>query len=241
MRRAQYSLFALLLVGCSSSAGQPHKGAKIYTDRANAPSIEAYGIDQVENIEAAKWQSAKGSGGIVHKNYLPIIRVPVESKRNIDGWAIFTFTVSEQGTTKEITLVDEEPKGKFSKDAVRAISKFKYRPYSPAGTPKKVRNVWHIFEFKNTERIAKHDCSGGDEEVFKGKKTGLNQEKYLAMSKGERNIICTKLTKIYEDMISSDCLIEFNAATRETSCASGKRLEGDIERQKYECQFACQP
>lgn len=241
MRRIQYCLCLVLFAACSSLANQPKKDTKIYTDREKAPSIDFYGIDQTENIDAAKWQSAKIANVIDDKNYLPIIRIPVKNKSNVDGWAIFTFTVNEQGSTTAITLIDEEPKGKFSKEAAHAISKFKYRPYSPNGTPQKVRNVWHIFEFKNTERVAMHVCGEGDDEVLKGKKNWMNQEKYLAMSKEERIKICTMMKKNYEHMISGNCITQLDARTKAVTCMSGKRLETAIEFSKHECQFACQP
>lgn len=170
MRKIQYSFFLFLLAVGSTLADQQKKDTKTYTDREKPPSIDFYNIDQTENIEAARWQSTKTSNPVEHRNYLPLIRIPVKDKGNVDGWAIFTFTVNEQGSTTDITLVDEQPSEKFSKEAARAISKFRYKPYSPNGTPKKVRNVWHVFEFKNVERVAAYDCENGDDDILKGKK-----------------------------------------------------------------------
>jgi|GEM_PF-2794226 len=148
MRSILYFLSIVLLIGCASTEDESQKYAQFYTDRVKAPSIEVYGIDQTENKDAGKWLSTKSTKVGGYKYFSPIVRIEPRNQNNLNGWAIFTFTVDEQGKTTDITLIDEEPIGTFSKEAVKALSKFRYKPYSPDGTPKKVRNVWHTFEFK---------------------------------------------------------------------------------------------
>ncbi len=89
--------------------------------------------------------------------------------------------------------------------------------------------------------MAAYDCENGDDDILKGKKIGLNQEKYLAMSKDERRKICADKKKLYANMISGNCVTQFDTQTMMTSCLSGRRLEVLTELNKHECQFACQP
>ena len=84
--------------------------------------------------------------------YLPIVKVQPQyperaRSRGIEGYVIVEFTVTKQGTTKDIRVVEAEPKGIFNRAAMRAAAKFKYKPRVVDGTPIEVPGVQNKITF----------------------------------------------------------------------------------------------
>jgi TonB family protein len=52
----------------------------------------------------------------------------------IEGWVHLRFTVTEQGATTDIQIVDADPKGYFEQSARKAVEKYKYKPRIENGT-----------------------------------------------------------------------------------------------------------
>ena len=98
------------------------------------------------------------SGGISltpgDAEYLPIVKVaPVYPRRaqsrGIEGYVILEFTVTKQGRTKDIRVVKSVPKSKiFHKAAIKAASKFKYKPRTEDGKPIEVPGVRNKITFR---------------------------------------------------------------------------------------------
>ena len=64
--------------------------------------------------------------------YLPIVRVAPQypgplAEKGIEGFVSLSFTVTEFGTVKDITIVESSHRG-FERAAIKAVEKFKYKP-----------------------------------------------------------------------------------------------------------------
>ncbi len=64
---------------------------------------------------------------------IPLVRVnplypPRALARGIEGWVLLRFTIGPQGTTKDIEVLDANPKGYFERAATNAVEKYRYKP-----------------------------------------------------------------------------------------------------------------
>ena len=111
-----------------------------------------------------------GGFGISDGEYLPIVKVqPIYPRRalarGLAGWAIVEFTVTAQGTVKDVFIVsncgwtkpmssgmcDDSPNGVFDNAAVRAALKFKYKPKVIDGEPVATTGVQNRIVFELAE------------------------------------------------------------------------------------------
>jgi protein TonB len=72
-------------------------------------------------------------GGGADMDVIPLVRVnpqypPRAQSAGIEGWVHLRFTVTAQGTTADIQIVDADPKGYFEQSARKAVEKYKYKP-----------------------------------------------------------------------------------------------------------------
>jgi TonB family protein len=51
-----------------------------------------------------------------------------ETNEALEGWVRMSFDITESGTTDNIKILDSSPSGKFDSEAVKALSKWKYKP-----------------------------------------------------------------------------------------------------------------
>lgn len=85
--------------------------------------------------------------------YLPMVKVQPQYprralSRGIEGHCTVSYTVTKQGTTKDVVAIDCEPKGMFERASVKAALKFKYKPRVEDGQPIEVPNVKNKFTYK---------------------------------------------------------------------------------------------
>lgn len=85
--------------------------------------------------------------------YLPIVKVaPIYPRRalsrGIEGYVIVEFTVTKQGSVKNIKVVEAQPEGVFNQAAIEAAKKFKYKPRVIDGEPSEVAGVQNKITFK---------------------------------------------------------------------------------------------
>lgn len=85
--------------------------------------------------------------------YLPIVKVaPVYPRRalsrGIEGFVIVEFTVSKQGSVKDIFVVEASPPDIFDQAAIDAALKFKYKPRVVNGEPAEVSGVQNRITFQ---------------------------------------------------------------------------------------------
>lgn len=98
------------------------------------------------------------SGGISltpgDAEYLPIVKVaPVYPRRalqrGIEGYVLLEFTVTKQGGTKDIKVVESKPASTiFHKAAKKAAAKFKYKPRTEDGKAIEVPGIRNKIIFK---------------------------------------------------------------------------------------------
>lgn len=98
------------------------------------------------NISADSLSSSDG-------DYLPIVKVaPVYPRRalsrGIEGYVIVEFMVTKLGTVENVQVVEANPPGYFERAAVKAASKFKYKPKVINGEPVDVAGVRNQITFK---------------------------------------------------------------------------------------------
>jgi len=131
----------------------------------DATAFSMSSVDATAGIDIAG-----GGFGISDGEYLPIVKVSPQYprralSRGMTGWAIVEFTVSAQGTVKDALIVAncgwtknksqgqciDSPNGVFDKSALRAASKFKYKPKVIDGEPVETAGVQNkiIFELED--------------------------------------------------------------------------------------------
>ena len=91
--------------------------------------------------------------GGMDQDVMPLVRInpdypPRAQSRGIQGWVLLQFTITPQGTTKDVKVIDAEPKGTFDDAAIAAVSKWKYNPKVEEGAPVERRGVQVKLTFK---------------------------------------------------------------------------------------------
>jgi len=66
----------------------------------------------------------------------------------IEGWVKFKFTISPDGTPKDVELVDAQPRRIFERDARRAIYKWKFKPNVVDGKAVEQHNMVYTMQFQ---------------------------------------------------------------------------------------------
>ena len=76
---------------------------------------------------------------------------PGAKRMGIEGYVIVEFTVTGTGTTKDVKVVAADPPGVFDRAALRAASRFKYKPRILENKPVEVTGVRNKFTFRLTD------------------------------------------------------------------------------------------
>jgi protein TonB len=102
---------------------------------------------------AAGGEPGGGTGSGVGSEAIPLVRVnplypPRAQARGIGGWVLLQFTISPQGTTKDIEILDADPKGYFESAAKDAVRKYKYKPRIQDGVPVDWPGVQLVISFE---------------------------------------------------------------------------------------------
>ena len=113
-------------------------------DNSLAVSMSAPSVNASVNIGGLGF-------GVSDGEYLPIVKVaPVyparAASRGLEGYVIVEFTVTPNGTTKDIFVV-ESTSSLFERAAVDAAAKFKYKPRVIDGNPVEVAGVRNKITF----------------------------------------------------------------------------------------------
>lgn len=117
-----------------------------------APEAQAVAVSAV-NVDTNIELSASGFGlQASDGEYLPIVKVqPIYPRRaltrGIEGYVIVEFTVTKQGTTRGVHVVEAKPTGIFDRAAIQAAEKFKYKPRVVDGEPIEVPGVQNRITF----------------------------------------------------------------------------------------------
>ncbi|GAB1266627.1 energy transducer TonB [Aurantivibrio infirmus] len=81
-----------------------------------------------------------------------VIRVAPEyprqlARQGIHGWSVVEFSIGEDGRTKDIRVVDGQPKGVFDQTSIAAIRQWRYKPHVENGQVIEVKGVSTKFSF----------------------------------------------------------------------------------------------
>lgn len=92
-----------------------------------------------------------GAGG-ADSDAVPLVRVnpmypPKALARQVEGWVLLEFTVTAHGTTKDILILDSDPKGYFEKAAFAAVQKYRYKPRIVDGQATEREGVQVVLSF----------------------------------------------------------------------------------------------
>ncbi len=84
---------------------------------------------------------------------LPLVRIepryPARAlQREIEGWVLLEFSISPAGTVVNPFIVDSEPPRTFDRAALRAVSRWKYKPKVEDGTAVIRHGVQVVLTFK---------------------------------------------------------------------------------------------
>ena len=108
----------------------------------------------VAPVDVGVEMSVTGLGFVASDgDYLPIVKIapvypPVAQSRGIEGHCLVEYTVTAAGTTRDVVVIEAEPKGIFNKVSIAAALKFKYRPRVVNGEPIEVRGVRNLFRYE---------------------------------------------------------------------------------------------
>lgn len=115
---------------------------------SSAPTQTVFNFDLprgTQNIQGSGISTGDGE-------YLPIVKVnPIYPRRaaeqGVEGYVIVQYTVTTQGTTKDVVVLEAEPRGYFERAAIKAAEKYKYKPRIINGEPVEVPGVKTIIQF----------------------------------------------------------------------------------------------
>lgn len=103
-------------------------------------------------MEVAPISTGTGGFSATDGEYLPIVRVnpqypPRASENGVEGHVLVEFTVTAEGTTENVIVIESSHK-MFERNAVKAAQKYKYKPRVVDGEPIPVTGVRVRIEFK---------------------------------------------------------------------------------------------
>ena len=98
-----------------------------------APGFSLAGRPYLGAVGDAGGEAGAGTGSGFGSEAIPLVRVnpqypPRAQSRGVEGWVLLRFTITPQGTTKDIEILDADPKGYFERAAKDAVRKYKYKP-----------------------------------------------------------------------------------------------------------------
>jgi protein TonB len=129
------------------------------------------GVDLGLDVEAiaaglgAEFGSAGGTGGdgrgggalafnsgLADREPLPLVRVepeypPQARQRKLEGWVQVRFTISTAGSVKDAAVV-KSSHAVFERNALQAVSKWKYQPQLVGGKPTEAPNRQVVLRFR---------------------------------------------------------------------------------------------
>jgi protein TonB len=92
------------------------------------------GLRQGGGVQALSMASGSDRGPVPQVRIEPDYPQQAQD-RGITGWALVSFTVSKEGRTKDIVIVDASPQGLWDKNTIRAVSNWRYNPALKDGKP----------------------------------------------------------------------------------------------------------
>ena len=123
---------------------------KLDDAKPDVDTIEVSSVPVSTEIEMSAGGFSLNTG---EGEYLPLVKIqPIYPRRalerGISGYVIVEFTVTKQGTVKDVRVVESDPASNiFHRAAVQAAQKFKYKPRIVDGQPIDVPGVRNKITF----------------------------------------------------------------------------------------------
>ncbi|NAW57205.1 MULTISPECIES: energy transducer TonB [unclassified Vibrio] len=94
-------------------------------------SLQPMGLDTA--VEGVAVSAPQFGGFGVTQQVMPLYRVeprypPRAQKRRLEGTVVLSFTIDASGRTTDIKVMSANPEGVFEREAIRALTKWKYQP-----------------------------------------------------------------------------------------------------------------
>lgn len=114
----------------------PDLDIPIQTDRFRGPIVSGLNVSQ----------------GSFSTNSIPLVRIPPRypmraRMKRIEGWVKIEFSITEEGAVVDAIVVESHPRHVFDSEALRAISRWKFKPRIVGGEGVQQRAV-QLLEFK---------------------------------------------------------------------------------------------
>lgn len=105
------------------------------TIKPSVPTISLTGLTGVEIATTINTQIMTSSGHSTGNSSqaMPVVRMEprypaIASRDGIEGWVKLSFSINETGGVENIKVLDSNPKRIFDRSAIKALSKWQYRP-----------------------------------------------------------------------------------------------------------------
>jgi len=98
-----------------------------------------------------------GGSIAIARELTPLVRIPADYPlsalaKEIEGWVLVRFTVTETGSVADPEILRSQPPGVFDRSAMRAVLKWKYQPQIVDGKPAAVVTYTRLrFEMEKEE------------------------------------------------------------------------------------------
>jgi protein TonB len=121
---------------------------------AQAPNKQALRVDAPPFRPQLAFAGGPHLGSAPSDSYaVPLVRVDPRyprraQSRAVEGWVHLRFTVTPEGTTRDIVILDADPPNYFEKSAINAVKKYKYKPRFENGVPVEQEGVELVLSFE---------------------------------------------------------------------------------------------
>jgi len=125
--------------------------------KAERPKVQSMNLN-MDKIEVAvagsgMYMGPPGGGNMGDGEAIPMVIIQPRYPRKaamegIEGWVKFKFTISPDGSPKNVELIDAQPRRIFERDARRAIYKWKFKPNVVDGKAVEQHNMVYTMQFQ---------------------------------------------------------------------------------------------
>ena len=128
---------------------------QVQTTQNNVPQMDMPNLDiplQTDTFSGSLINGVQLGAGKISTNVIPLVRIPPRypmraANRHIEGWVKVEFTITEQGTVKDVIVVESQPSKTFDRAALQAIKRWKFKAKVIDGEAFEQRAV-QVLQFK---------------------------------------------------------------------------------------------